>query len=1116
VKPNLYVDFEVTSAERYGFYLSYSVYVVKADGTEYKFTDGANGANGTFVQTICQSNDTRPANDPTGSGGILNKGLFDLLLIAKPIILTGETVELRDVLTAWGNQIQEVNFYCSPAGNPITSCDQVTPKCKYYPGTALDVKITAKPTVQLTGNPGSICAGQDAVFKVTGTSGAGVTVTLHTGSAAGPIVATYTDFQEPKFYTVVNPPASVTLYANTIKTIEQCKGESTSGTVTVNPNPVLNNPIGETKCYDGKKITAIATSPTQGATIVWYDASSGGNVVTDPSLTNVGSVTYWAEAVLGDCKSQRKSATLTIKQTPVVNSATGATECNIGQTLTATATATPVSSTITWYTTLIGTTTTTPTLSGSGDLSKGIFAQAEYQGCISATRELASLVLKEVPTVTGTTPASKCYDGTKATAQATASAGANIIWWTAATGGSIVGDPSRTIVGVSTFYAEADKIGCASTRVPVTVTIKETPTVVSVTPAAKCFDNTKATATATASDGATIVWYDAQTNGNVVADPSRTAVGTSTFWAEAVKGDCKSASRTSATVIISETPTVTGVTPAMKCYDGTKATAQATASAGATIVWYDAQTNGSVVTDPSRTIVGVSTFWAEATLGNCKSAARTSATVTIKETPSVVSTQSFNQCNSGQTLTATAVVSAGATLTWWDAATAGSQTSNTLTGVGTKTVWAQADLNGCTSTERKSAMLTIRETPTITAGPNQDVCYTGQTLTATANPSAGATVVWYDAPTGGNVVNSPTLSSVGMVTYYAEAVKERCSSTTRAAVTLKLKNCDPGYCTYTQGAFGNEGGKDRYKQDGGCYASTGATETVGDALAGWKDGKMTVAGMDFYANNSGDVALIISYLPSGGQSKVYTAGKAGLSGDISKNTLLAQTMTLGLNLGLNSALGDYELPIGTWYLSTAKSANCGGTIEAGAADQCFKFVVSMSMDDNKDGKVTVWDIWTLGNKGLTGVSTGGVSLSAIAGVADAIANAFDECRIPTNWTQNTDPCAAAKLLASLILLESPSAVNAGTGAKNLTVKAYPNPFRDRVFISFTSPVSGKATVEIFDMTGRRLEAINKGQVVAGRENTVEYTVPFANRNSIIYRVTVDKYSVNGRLISPSK
>jgi hypothetical protein len=52
------------------------------------------------------------------------------------------------------------------------------------------------------------------------------------------------------------------------------------------------------------------------------------------------------------------------------------------------------------------------------------------------------------------------------------------------------------------------------------------------------------------------------------------------------------------------------------------------------------------------------------------------------------------------------------------------------------------------------------------------------------------------------------------------------------------------------------------------------------------------------------------------------------------------------------------------------------------------------------------------------------------------------------------------------------------------------------------------------MTGRRLEAINKGQVVAGRENTVEYTVPMANRNSIIYKVTVDKYSVNGRLISP--
>ncbi|MDZ7776386.1 MAG: hypothetical protein U5L09_12680 [Bacteroidales bacterium] len=42
-----------------------------------------------------------------------------------------------------------------------------------------------------------------------------------------------------------------------------------------------------------------------------------------------------------------------------------------------------------------------------------------------------------------------------------------------------------------------------------------------------------------------------------------------------------------------------------------------------------------------------------------------------------------------------------------------------------------------------------------------------QTIEASATPPAGHSVVWYDAATGGNVVSSPTLSSVGTITYYA-------------------------------------------------------------------------------------------------------------------------------------------------------------------------------------------------------------------------------------------------------------------------------------------------------------------------------------------------------------
>lgn len=73
---------------------------------------------------------------------------------------------------------------------------------------------------------------------------------------------------------------------------------------------------------------------------------------------------------------------------------------------------------------------------------------------------------------------------------------------------------------------------------------------------------------------------------------------------------------------------------------------------------------------------------------------------------------------------------------------------------------------------------------------SQTVCPGGvvPTLTATASVPAGYSVVWYNAPTGGAVVASPTLSAAGTVTYYAASVDNAtlCESNTRTAVTLTI------------------------------------------------------------------------------------------------------------------------------------------------------------------------------------------------------------------------------------------------------------------------------------------------------------------------------------------
>ena len=228
-------------------------------------------------------------------------------------------------------------------------------------------------------------------------------------------------------------------------------------------------------------------------------------------------------------------------------------------------------------------------------------------------------------------------------------------------------------------------------------------------------------------------------------------------------------------------------------------TATATAPSGSTVVWYNAATGGAVVGSPILNNVGTITYYAEsqATLvPNCPSSSRTAVTLTINPAPAApTSGGNIAQCEQSpiQTLTATATAPSGATVVWYDAATAGNiVASPTLNTVGSVTYYAESvvTVGGCKSLTRTAVTLTINVAPTAPTASNNSQCQIApiQTLTATATAPSGSTVVWYDAATAGNIVASPTLNTVGSVTYYAESVVTvgGCTSLTRTAVTLTI------------------------------------------------------------------------------------------------------------------------------------------------------------------------------------------------------------------------------------------------------------------------------------------------------------------------------------------
>src|SRR6476620_4649369 len=63
---------------------------------------------------------------------------------------------------------------------------------------------------------------------------------------------------------------------------------------------------------------------------------------------------------------------------------------------------------------------------------------------------------------------------------------------------------------------------------------------------------------------------------------------------------------------------------------------------------------------------------------------------------------------------------------------------------------------------------------------------------------------------------------------------------------------------------------------------------------------------------------------------------------------------------------------------------------------------------------------------------------------------------------------------------------------DLQVHAYPNPFNSTINFNFVSPVSGKASLEVFDLLGRKLANVYQGDVEANMQRSIPYQVPSAH------------------------
>ena len=471
---------------------------------------------------------------------------------------------------------------------------------------------------------------------------------------------------------------------------------------------------------------------------------------------------------------------ITVYAYPLVTTTTPAARCDSG---TVTLQATTNVGTLNWYDAsvggnLVGTgaSFTTPSLT-----STTTYYVESVNGVCSSARSAVIATVNTTPSITATTPATRCGAGT-VNISVTASAG-TVFWYSASSGGTALSAGSSyspSVTATTTYYAETTLSGCTSPRTPVLVTVNEVPTITATAPASRC-DSGTVTLGATASSG-TISWYNVSSGGTSLGTGTSfttPSISTSTnFYVEVSSGICTS-TRTAVLATVNVTPSITATTPNSRCDSGSVALF-ASANAGV-LQWYDAAVDGTLLgtgtTFTTPSISNTTTYYVASVNNSCASV-RVPVVATVNAVPTVVSTADASSC--AGTLTALTATPSEGVIYWYNSASGGSAfaTGNSLPVSGSSaTYYAEASSNGCPSA-RVAVSFTAIPVPSLVTTSPASRCGTG-TVTIGVNYNFG-TINWYDTPTGGNLLgtgSSFTTPAISVSTlYYAEAISGGCSS----------------------------------------------------------------------------------------------------------------------------------------------------------------------------------------------------------------------------------------------------------------------------------------------------------------------------------------------------
>ncbi len=380
-------------------------------------------------------------------------------IAAVALTATGTNLLWYTVATGGAGSITAPTPSTTTAGTTTYYVSQTINTCE-GPRTAINVIVTAATPAPTVTTPVVYCQGSTAAaLTATGTSLLWYTV------ATGGIGST------------TAPTPSTTATGNTNYYVSQTLscGEGPRALITVTVNATPAAPTATTPVVYCQGSTAVVLTAT-GTNLLWYATATGGTgtaTAPTPITTTVGSTIYYVSQTVNGCQSARVAITVTVNITPAAPVVTAA--INYCQNATATALA-ATGTNLLWYAAATGgtgsATAPTPSTATPGATS---YYVSQTAGTCEGPRATITVTVTALPTApVVTTPVTYCQNST---AIALAATGTNLLWYTAATGGTGTATapiPSTTAAGNTNYYVS--QTACAEgPRANIVVTVTATP-----------------------------------------------------------------------------------------------------------------------------------------------------------------------------------------------------------------------------------------------------------------------------------------------------------------------------------------------------------------------------------------------------------------------------------------------------------------------------------------------------------------------------------------------------------------------------------------------------------------------------------------------------------------